>query len=168
MTDAHAIESLPRAPPSRFRSVSLQPRRMAELVKFLARDLGESEEIIAGYVRSLRENGGLPADAGGLGHVGGALVEPIHAARLLVAYLGSRSARGAMKGLRKLGAFQYQGQYVHGFDGSPTLADCCSCRAIAAEWHCRRNRYPGQLQGHSRIRRRFGSARWRRLSGKPA
>jgi hypothetical protein len=91
---------------------------MAELAKFLARDLGESEKIMAGYVRSLRENGLLPADAGGLGHAGGALVAPEHAAMLLVAYLGSRSARSAVNGARELGAFRYAGQYNYVLDGA--------------------------------------------------
>jgi hypothetical protein len=107
-----------QAPLPRFRLVSVAPRRMAELAKFLARDLGESEKIMAGYVRSLRENGLLPTDAGGLGHVGGALVAPEHAAVLLVAYLGSRSARGAVNGARELSTFQYQGQYSYTLDGA--------------------------------------------------
>jgi hypothetical protein len=117
MIDTLAIESLSalKAPASRFRSVLLEPRRMAELGKFLARDLGESEKTMTGYVRWLREDGMLPADAG---YTGGALVGPEHAALLLVAYLGSRSARGAVNGARELGAFQYQGQYSYTLDGA--------------------------------------------------
>jgi hypothetical protein len=113
MTYRLAVESLPQAPAPRFRSVSLPRRRMTALVKFLARDLGEPESLITKYVRRLGEARMLPADPG---HAGCALATPAHAAILLVAYLGSRSARGAVNGARELGAFQYQGLYGHELD----------------------------------------------------